>query len=574
MLENALLAQLEAAQRRLDRLRQRADVLLSEGTKEGELMAEALEELSISLGELNATTEELVERNTQLQAAHEVIQKERRRYQELFELAPDGYLVTDRGGIIQEANQAAAVLLNRKQPFLPGKPLINFVVAEDRDLLRRKLDCLRGKQGICKLELRLLPTRMTEPLTMAVTVAASTGANEQPDTLRWLLRDITEHQRMEMALRTSEAELRLLTAQMPSIVWTTDDQLCLQQVIGAGLGSRDRNLLASYVGKNLFELLETKAVEPSGIAAHQQALHGRTASYEFQLEQRDFHACVESLRDTEGRISGCIGVALDITASKHIIEKLRRLQTELAHVDRLNTLGGMATGLAHELNQPLTAIVSYGQTSLYLLQSGAVQLKDLGEALEEIVAQGKRAGEIIRRMRKLVRTRKAGHRERVAINALIAEVAAFIDWQARKQMVSIRQELATGLPPIVVDIIQIQQVLLNLLNNALEALEGCEQREIIIRTAKRQDNTIEVAVTDTGRGIPNDAFRSVFEPFYTTKENGIGMGLEINRMIVEAHGGRLWATPNPQQGVTFRFTLLIDTHMGATQSEEGAYDWP
>ena len=251
-----------------------------------------------------------------------------------------------------------------------------------------------------------------------------------------------------------------------------------------------------------------------------------------------------------------LAVIRDITERKQTEELAHRRQAELAHVLRLSTMGEMAAGLAHELNQPLAAIAAYSQGCLRRIRSGSVTPEDLVEPLEQIAAQGSRAGQVIRRIRDFVGRREA-HRAPVDINELVREVVGLVDHEAQRREARIQLEPSGSLPPVGVDRVQVQQVVINLLLNAFDALDTEEglDRTVRVQTATPGGGAIEVAVCDSGPGVPPDIADRIFAPFFTTREGNMGMGLAICRSIVTDHGGRLWATPNPDKGVTFRFTL-------------------
>ena len=237
---------------------------------------------------------------------------------------------------------------------------------------------------------------------------------------------------------------------------------------------------------------------------------------------------------------------------------MQQQQIELAHMARLSLAGEMATGLAHELNQPLTAIAAYVHVCLQILHSERLSTDELVELLNKVTSQSVRAGEIIRRLRAFVRKMET-QREAADINELIHDALRFAEIEARQQGVRLRVDLVDSLPPVLVDYIQIQQVVLNLVRNGIEALEtvDSQRRSVTVRTALADNDTIKVSVSDTGPPLSEDVMGKLFEPFFTTKATGMGLGLSISRSIVEAHGGRLWATSNHNEGNTFHFNLAV-----------------
>jgi signal transduction histidine kinase len=239
-------------------------------------------------------------------------------------------------------------------------------------------------------------------------------------------------------------------------------------------------------------------------------------------------------------------------------ERAQRLREELTRVARVTTLGELAASIAHEVNQPLCAIVSNAQAALHFLAADEPDLAETRAALADVIAEGKRAGEIIQRIRAFLK-RSPPRRKRLDVNEVIRGAALLGERQLANRRTALRLELAAGLPPVLGDAVQLQQVLLNLLINGSESMSGLEDapRELTILSSRPDPATVAVAVRDAGRGIAADALERVFEPFWTTKPDGLGLGLSISRSIIEVHGGRLWAATNPDRGTTVHFTLPV-----------------
>ena len=250
-----------------------------------------------------------------------------------------------------------------------------------------------------------------------------------------------------------------------------------------------------------------------------------------------------------------IGSMTDVSERRRAEETAHVHRAELAHISRLSTMGEIATGLAHELNQPLTAIANYAESCAHAIATRGGDEKLLSW-IDKIAANTHRAGEIIRRLRGFTRKSEV-RRSTVEVGGLIREVIDLLEADIRLQNIRVRCEPAPTAYANV-DPIQIQQVLVNLLRNAFEAMAagGPKRRQVTIAAVPRGD-TLEISVEDRGEGISAESRDRVFEAFFTTKPNGVGIGLAISRSIVENHGGRLWVTPNPTQGVTFHFTLPL-----------------
>jgi PAS domain S-box-containing protein len=250
-----------------------------------------------------------------------------------------------------------------------------------------------------------------------------------------------------------------------------------------------------------------------------------------------------------GDCRGAVLTFLDITDRKHTEEQSHELQSELAHVARLSTMGEMASGLAHELNQPLAAIIAYADACQELVESGRIEQGQLLDVLRAVASQADRAGKIIHRLRNLV---KKSHpvRTSIQVNDAVREVVALLETEIRHAGAEVHLELDSAVPAITGDFIQIQQVILNLMRNGLDAMTeaGLSRPALAVSSRITDDHRIEIAIRDFGRGIAEENLGRLFEPFFTTKSEGLGMGLPISRTIIEAHGGRLWLTSNEDPG--------------------------
>jgi C4-dicarboxylate-specific signal transduction histidine kinase len=269
----------------------------------------------------------------------------------------------------------------------------------------------------------------------------------------------------------------------------------------------------------------------------------------------------QPIYDSQGVCLGHRSSVRDITRRKQAEEREMNLQAQLAHMGRLSTMGEMASGLAHELNQPLAAIVLQAQALPHYLQSHSEENQEmLLESLKFVAQQAQRAGDLVRRMRQFVRN-IGPRRSTLTFLEVLDEVVPLVEKDLREVGIALTVEIDPSLPQILGDKIQLQQVLLNVVRNAMEAMQDTpvDQRRLNIEVRPR-GGLVEVAVRDTGCGIPTDkadGIDELFGTFYTTKPEGMGMGLGIARSIVEAHGGHLWAEPNPDRGTTFAFTLPI-----------------
>jgi two-component system, LuxR family, sensor kinase FixL len=252
------------------------------------------------------------------------------------------------------------------------------------------------------------------------------------------------------------------------------------------------------------------------------------------------------------------GIVRDISARRKAEEEARRRNAELAHAARLSTIGELTSGIAHEVNQPLTAMVNFAEACLRMLRAGNTDPDKLEDALGQIAAQGQRAAHIVRHLRRLARKGESEHIA-VDLSGLVHEVLDLSRHELRASDIAVTLALDEPLAPVHCDRMQIEQVILNLVRNAMDILQEvpAEQRELTVRARSDGRGGTEITVEDTGKGFEAHMSERLFETFFTTKVDGLGMGLSISRSIIEAHGGRLWASPRPGGGAIFHVNLPV-----------------
>lgn len=372
----------------------------------------------------------------------------------------------------------------------------------------------------------------------------------------------------EAALRESEHKLHLIINTIPAMAWscTPDGRLeywnqhltdfvglPFEEIVGFGFYRMFHPDDVERMRSSWEEVVATK--QPNPVDARIRRFDG---------EYRWFNLQQSPLLDPEGNVVRWYGVVVDIEDRKRAEESLRQSQSHLAHVTRLTTIGELAVSIAHEINQPLMAIVTNAGTCLRWLQDGHTDLKQARLAAERVVHDGHRAGEIVASIRAMAQ-RSPVRMERTDFKRALHDVLFLL----REELQSRRLEVVTDLPPEPIDVLgdrtQLQQVLLNLIMNSGEATPHGAEAVIRVSCTQSQEGEVEVSVSDTGQGISPEQLDRVFEPFYTTKSDGIGMGLCICRSIVEAHGGRIWATTNHPRGSSFNFTLSSFKDMSVDQ---------
>ena len=368
--------------------------------------------------------------------------------------------------------------------------------------------------------------------------------------------DITERKKAEEALRESEERYR-------NVVETQSELIC--RYLPDTTLTFANDAYCRFFGRSREELIGTKFIDlipeqdRAGALAHVQTLIGnrRPVRYEHQVIGRMGRRAWQEWSDhvicsADGEIIELQGVGRDITELKRAKREARDRSREVTHLTRVANLGELSGALAHELNQPLTAILSNAQAAQRILAKKVIDLPEVREILNDIVIDDNRASEVIRRLRVLFKKGEA-QLQPTDINQVIMEVLGLAHSELVTHQVIGNYHLTPDLPPVQADRIQLQQVLLNLIVNACEAMGGTEPnaRTLGVSTILRDNGIVSIEVTDRGSGVPQDAMDRLFEPFYTTKENGLGLGLSISRSIVASHGGRLWARNNSDRGATF-----------------------
>ena len=449
--------------------------------------------------------------------------------------------------------------LMRLQAILPFNPAEQSAVAEDAkglvDYWQAAL--ASGSQVDVEARMRRYDGEYRWFLFRASPLRDETGA-----IVKWYGTnvDIEDRKRADEELRRSEAFLaegqRLNLTGTFSWCLDTDEITFSEQLYRIYEFEHDTpvtlELIASRVHPEDFPLVSDK-IERA------RAGHG-DLNYELRLLMQDgsvkyLRTVAHVARDREGQLE-IIGAIQDITERRLAEEALSKVRSELAYMARVTSLGALTASIAHEVNQPLSGILTNASTCLRMLASDPPNVDGALETARRTIRDGKRASEVIARLRALF-GKKEATTEPVDLNEATREVIALSLSELQRNRVILRQELADDLPPVTGDRVQLQQVILNLILNASDAMNGVDDRprQLIIRTEVDKDECVHLTVQDTGMGIDLLHMDKLFEAFYTTKSAGMGMGLSVSRSIIESHHGRLWATPNDGPGATFSFSI-------------------
>lgn len=489
------------------------------------------------------------------------------KFKACLEAAVDAVVVIDENGLIEEFNNAAQRMFGYSFQEVAGLNVRVLMPSHDADRHDRYMAGYHetGTAKIIGIG-REVKARRRDGSTFPVKL--SVGEAVMPDGIRYVgvIHDLSEERATEDALRRSEAALQ--AAQEVARIGNFDLQIP---------GGRGEQVLAPQLMKILglpVSLAEETAERLFGEMVHPDdrdrvrreieaaADRGEKLDLQYRIQRpagevRTVQVMARVTR-TVGRLR-LVGVLHDITESRRAEEEARQARERLTHVGRLSTMGEMASGLAHELNQPLTAITAYAQAATRMCENeAAMDSGELRRILDSIASQALRAGNVIARMRDLVRNRQT-EREVADCNSLVTSLVTLAEPDARAADVALRLELAEGLPPVEVDQVQIQQVLLNLVRNAIDATLAADGgvREILIRTRLNDSRDVEVSVADHGCGLPHTELEKLCTPFYTTKREGTGLGLSISMSILRAHGGTMNFANNPEGGATVTFTLPV-----------------
>jgi PAS domain S-box-containing protein len=505
---------------------------------------------------------ELIERKR----AEDALRDSEERFRRYFELGLIGMAMSSPTKGILEVNDELCRILGYQRSELLQMTWVELTHPDDLDSDVAQFNRVMARQiegySLDKRWIRK-DGRVIDSIMAAKCLRRADGSVEY---FVGLVLDTTERKRAEEKLGESERRFRLLAESIPHHVWSfRPDGSC---------GYRNQRLIG-YTGLTEEELGSDgwPALHPDDVARVKSAwekarTHGTAYEMEQRMRGRDgryrrFMCRAQASRDAQGRPIEWFGTNTDVEERRQAEEALHKAQVDLAHLTRVTTMGELAASIAHEMNQPLGAIVNNGNVCLRLLSQGSSRNDEVLEVLSDIVNDANRASAIIGRIRAMTQ-RTLPEETSLQLRDVIADVLALAHRELAEHRIEVRTGLPEDLPRVSGDRVQLQQVLLNLVMNGIEAMRGVEDERRILTIAGQCDESagqpsVRITVQDSGSGIEAENMEHLFEAFYSTKLHGMGMGLRISRSIVEAHGGRLWVAPNAGPGVAFLFALPAES---------------
>ncbi len=501
---------------------------------------------------------ELEMQNRELREAQQQLEESRDDYADLYDFSPVNYFTFSETGIIKKINLTGAAMLGKVRSYIIDSPFTRWLDKESTNRFRKHLAAVFQSEIKITDEFQLR-NEAGKLFQVRIESIRSKYATSDEYECRSVVIDITESNRIKNKLYLQARQLKLITNALPILV--------------AYLDIDEKHLFANKVYMDLFDLTEEELIGRSASDVWGQqtyenmrkfflfALAGEVVKFELELPlgdsgKRFFQATL--IPDNEGtaEVFGVIVLIGDITNRLAIESIDRKRLLEIAHINRLSSMGEMATEIAHELNQPLAAISIYSDACRRLILSGSGEQEKIIQSLADIHVQAERAGDIIKRIREFT-SKKDLLKEEHDVNKIVEGAIKLLKVEIRVHNVYLKLNLAEDLPEIMIDKILIEQVIFNLVRNALEAMDEIDssKRVLELRTAKGNINEIEVSVDDAGPGLSASEIKHIFNPFHTSKKEGMGMGLTISHSIIEAHHGRIWALENNHGGTTFVFTL-------------------
>jgi len=497
---------------------------------------------------------------TERQAAEEALRQSEQRYRLLAENATDMISQHDAEGRFTYVSPACRTILGYEPEELLGLLPRELVHRDDREaVISARVERMRSHRTVTRV---YRMRRKDQSYVWLESTSRRDVQEDGEDQVVVVSRDVTGRRIAEEALRLVQTAIE----QVDDSVLITDARIDLpgprilyvnpafERMTGYNeaevIGKTPRLLQGPNTGRAVLDRL--RAALEAGEPFHGQTINYRKDRTPFYIE---WH--VAPIRNDRGQVTHWVSIQRDVTERRRQEQLQRRHQAELAHVGRLSTMGEMASGLAHELNQPLSAIGNYINGCLRRFDAGQIDAEQMREALRRVGQQAERAAQIIQRLRGFVK-KDDPKRGPIDVNDAVRDAMGLMAHDAQAQGLEVRLKLTADLPTTEADAVQIEQVVLNLVRNAMEATPADDPDRAVIEVATEHDapaQQVLIRVSDRGEGVTDEQLDHMFDPFFTTKASGMGMGLNISQSIAEAHLGRLWATRNPDHGMTFHLSL-------------------
>ncbi len=561
-----------------------------------EISGRSLDRKATLIHELEVHQLELKMQNDELRRIQGELERTRDKYSHLYDFAPVGYFSVNEKGLIDEINLTCAAMIGMERSTLIGKPFTRFVLRDDQDIFYKLRQRLLETETPCSCELRLkkndgnvfharlewIAIKTQGAGLMHIRSAVSNiselkqarlflqkAHDELEQTVEKrtlslnsvnekLSHEIEKFKRVQTALKSSEEKYRSLVESTVDSIYLLDEDcnyLFMNSIYRNRLG------LSSYeIAHSAYAAFHTEEETASFKKIVGKVFKtGSALSYMYQ-SKRDGNYFVRTLSPIrEGDTVKAVSVnSKDVTTQRQAEREAYENRLEIAHLERLSTMGELTASLSHELNQPLTAILSNAQAALRFIQRNPPEIDEVRSILQDIVADDRRASQFIQHLRSFFKKGEL-NKKPLHIHRLVNDVISLFKSEAVFRNISIEKTLDIKLPVILADEIHLQQVVLNLILNASECLMENEDKpsRVVISAMKENASFLKIGIRDFGKGIDLENHVAIFNPYFTTKNNGMGMGLAICRSIVVAHGGKIWAENNPDHGATFYFTLPI-----------------
>ncbi len=578
-------------------LRRRAEEKLKEAISGSEDLSDASSEKMAGLiHALEVHQIELNMQNDELGRIQGELEKSRDRYSHLYDFAPVGYFTVNDKGSIDQVNLTGAAMIGIERSALIGKPFSGIVLRDDQDIfykLRRRFletemhqACeLRlvkkdGQAFYARMECMVVKNQDDDSRQITAAVSNISERKQAQESLQKahnelqrlvakhtrslnsvhekLKRQIEDHKRVEAALKSSEEKYRALVESTQDSIYLVDKD-CNYLF----MNNKHRNRLglsSSEIDHSAYAEFHTKDETAAFSEMVEKVFKTGSPLSSQHRSNRDGNYFIRTLSPVlEGETVKAVSViSKNITAQRQAEREAYHNRLQLTHLERVATVGELAASMVHELSQPLTAILSNAQAALRFIRKNPPEIDEVVAIIEDIIADDRRAREFIQHLRAFFKKGELDKKS-LDVNGLINEVISLLKSEAISRNTFIETALDIQLPAVPANEIHLQQVILNLVLNASESMMAVNDspKRVVISTMRENATCLKIGIRDSGKGIDPENHAAIFKPYFTTKKDGMGMGLAICRSIVEAHGGKLWAENNPDQGATFYFTIPI-----------------